>query len=72
MTGYEKKMKARRFESLHDTTLHTMHKSTRVLQSTESSNASAEPEEDTPETKTARRMLQIDVQRWIRLANRYR
>ena len=72
MTGYEKKMKARRFETLHDTTLCKVHKPMRVLQSTESSNANAEPEEDTPETKAARRMLQIDIQRWIRSAIRYR
>ena len=66
MTGYEKKMKARRFETLHDTTLWKVHKPTRVLQSTEFSDADAEPDEDTPESKAMRRMLQIDIQRWIR------
>jgi len=71
MTGYEKKMKARRFETLHDTTLCKVYKPMRVLQSTESPNANAEPEEDTPETTVARRMLQIDIQRWIRSAIRY-
>ena len=71
MTGYEKKMRARRFETLLDTTLWKVDKPTRVLQSTESSHADAEPEEDTPETKATRRMLQIDIQRWIRSLIRY-
>ena len=71
-TGYEKKMKARRFETLHDTTICKVYKSTRVLQSTDSSNATAVLEEHTPETKTAHRILQIDIQRWIRSAIRYR
>ena len=71
MTGYKKKMKARRFETLHDTTLWKVHKPTRVLQSIEFSDADAEPEGDTPETKARRRMLQIDVQRWIRSVIRY-
>ena len=62
MTAYGKKMKARRFETLHDTTLWKVHKPTRVLQSTGSSQADA----DTAETKATRRMLQIDIQRWIR------
>ena len=62
MTGYEKKMRARRFETLLDTTLWKVHKpkeedtsdkSTRVLQSTEP------------------RMLQIEIQRWIRAVIRY-
>ena len=79
MTGYEKKMKARRFETLHDTTLWKVYKPTRVLQSTEFSDADAEPDEDTPEkrqmqsrdSKAMRRMLQIDIQRWIRSMIRY-
>ena len=73
MTGYEKKMKARRFETLHDTTLWKVYKPTRVLQSTESSHADTDtqPEEDTPESKAMRRMLQIDIQRWIRSKIRY-
>ena len=71
MTGYEKKMKARRFETLHDTTLWKVHKPTRVLQSIESSNADAKPETDTAETKATRRMLQIEIQRWIRSVIRY-
>ena len=70
LTGHEKNMKARRFETLHDATLWKVHKSTRVLQSTESSHADAEPEEDTPETKASRRMLQIEI-RWIRSVIRY-
>ena len=61
LTGYEKKMKARRFETLHDTTLWKVHKPTRVLQSTDSFHADAKPEEDTPETKAWRRLLQIDT-----------
>ena len=71
MTGYEKKMKARRFETLHDTTLWKVYKPTRVLQSTEFSHADTQPEEDTPESKALRRMLQIDIQRWIRSMIRY-
>ena len=72
MMGYEKKMKARRFETLHDTTFWKVHKPTQVPQSTESSHATTEPEEDTLESKATRRMLQIDIQRWIRSAIRYR
>ena len=68
----KKKVKARRFETLHDTTLCKVHKPLRVLQSTESSNANAEPEEDTLKTKAARRMLQMKIQRRIRSAIRYR
>ena len=60
-----------RFDTLHDTPLCKVHKPTRALQSTESSNANAEPEEDTLETKGMRRMLQIDIQRWIRSVIRY-
>ena len=60
-------MKARRFETLHDTTLWKVHKPTRVLQSTGSSQVDA----DTAETKATRRMLQIDIQRWIRSITRY-
>ena len=41
LTGYEKKMKARRFETLHDTTLWKVHKPTRALQSTDSFHADA-------------------------------
>ena len=70
MTGYEKMMKARRLETLHDSTLGKVYKPMRVLQSTESSNANAEPEEDTLETKAARRMLHIDIQWWIRSTTR--
>ena len=69
--GYEKKMKARRFETLHDTTLWKVHKPTRVLQSTDSSHADAKPSVDTPETKGGRIMLQIDIQRWIRSVIRH-
>ena len=65
-------MKARRFETLHDTTLWKVHKPMRLLQSTESSNANSDPEEETSETKAARTMLQIDIQRWICAAIRYR
>ena len=67
MTAYGKKMKARRFETLHDTTLWKVHTPTLVLQSTESSHADA----DTPETKATRRMLQIDIKRWIRSTTHY-
>ena len=66
MAAYDKKMKARRFETLHDTTLWKVHKPTRVLQSIDSSHADSQPDEDTPETKATRRMLQMDIQRWIR------
>ena len=71
MTGYEKKMKARRFETLHDTTLWKVYKPTQVLQNTDSSHADTQPEEDTPESMATRRMLQIDIQRWIRSMIRY-
>ena len=56
--GYEKKQKARRLETLHDTSL------CKVLQSTAEPN----PEEPaaTPEAFAATRMLQIDVIRWFR------
>ena len=49
--GHEKKQKARRFESLHDTTL------CKVLQS----NAEAHPEEPLAPTR-----LQVELQRWFR------
>ena len=67
MTGYGEMMKARRFETLHDTTLWKVHKPTRVFQSTGSSHADA----DTAKTKATRRMLQIEIQRWIRSITRY-
>ena len=56
--GYAKKLKARRLETLHDTTL------CKVLQST----ADPHPDETlvTPEARTASTMLQIDLQRWFR------
>ena len=60
-------MQARRLEAVHDTTLWKVHKPTRVLQSTGSFQADA----DTAETKAMRRMLQIDIQRWIRSMIRY-
>ena len=59
-------MKARRFETLHDTTLWKVHKPTRLLQTTD-----ADPDVDSPENQTMRRMLQIDIQRWIRSMIRY-
>ena len=71
MTGYEKKMKARRFETLHDTTLWKVYKPTQMLHNTESSHDDTKPDEDTPENKTMRRMLQIDIQRWIHSMTRY-
>ena len=52
MRGQEKKMKARRFETLHDTSL------CKVLQSTYDANAAC-------------RMLQIDLQRWLRTGIRH-
>ena len=58
MTGYEKKMRARRFETLHDTTLWKVHKPTRLLQSIESSQATC-------------RTLQIEIQRWMRVVIRH-
>ena len=56
--GYAKKMKARRFETLHDTSL------CKVLQSNR--DRDAEKPEYTPEARTASRMLQIEIQRWFR------
>ena len=47
-------MKARRFETLHDTT------PWKVVKPTD------EGRSDSPDAKTARRVLQIDVQRWVR------
>ena len=44
MTGYEKKMRARRFETMHDTTLWKVRNPRRVLHSTEFSDADAEPD----------------------------
>ena len=57
--GYAKKMKARRFETLHDTSL------CKVLQSTRD----GDPENGTtltPEARTESRLLQIEIQRWFR------
>ena len=62
MRGYEKKQKARRLETLHDTSL------CKVLQSTDESHL--EPEL-TPEARVASRMLQIDLQRWFRQGIRH-
>ena len=42
-----------------------------MLQSFEFSHADTQPEEDTPERMAMRRMLQIDIQRWIRSKIRY-
>ena len=44
MVGQKKNIKARRFETLRDITLCKVHKPTRVLQGTGSSNATAEPD----------------------------
>ena len=61
--GYEKKQKARRLETLHDTTL------CKVLQGT----AESYPERPmvTPEACAASTILQIDVQRWFRQGLRH-
>ena len=61
--GHEKKQKARRFETLHDTTL------CKVLQSTAESH-SEEPLA-TPEARAASTMLQIELQRWFRQGLRH-
>ena len=65
MQGQEKKMKARRLETLHDTTLCKEYKPKRVFQETDDAQKAKETQE-TPETKAANRMLQIDIQRWLR------
>ena len=61
--GHDKKQKARRFETLHDTTL------CKVLQST----AELHPGEPlaTPEARVASTMLQIELQRWFRQGLRH-
>ena len=61
--GYEKKQKARRLETLHDTSL------CKVLQSTAESNL--EEPAPTPEARAATRMLQIDLIRWFRQGIRH-
>ena len=58
MTAYDKKIRARRFETLQDTTLWKVHRPTRVLQSTDSSHADS-------------KLRQIDIQRWIRSVIRH-
>ena len=62
--GQEKKQKARRFETLHDTTL------CKVLESTAESQGAAE-HLATPETRAASTMLQIELQRWFRQGLRH-
>ena len=52
MRAHEKKMRARRFETLHDTTI------CKVLQS--------KTAETNPQSRLACRILKIDVQRWFR------
>ena len=61
--GYEKKQKARRLETLHDTSL------CKVLQST--AESTLEEPAPTPEARAATRMLQIDLIRWFRQGIRH-
>ena len=58
MRSYAKKLQARRFEAIHDTTL------CKVLQSTVEPRPEQAPA--TPQARTASTLLQIDLQRWFR------
>ena len=58
MRGFAKKLQARRFEGIHDTTL------CKVLQSTVEPRPEQAPA--TPQARTASTLLQIDLQRWFR------
>ena len=65
MRGREKKLRSRRFETLHDTSL------CKVLQTTVGGDAEEATAEAIPDAQSACRMLQIDIQRWFRMGIRH-
>ena len=65
MRGREKKLRARRLETLHDTSL------CKVLQTTVGGDAEEATAEAIPDAQSACRRLQIDIQRWFRMGIRH-